>query len=83
MTSTEIAKYTTKAEARRIVGIIREHVPATKVNVDGCEINDFDIMAVRDKLNELVRDREISLKNWKAYDSCYDLVVEMIEDGVT
>ena len=82
MTIHTLQKDTTKKEARRFVNVIREHVPPTKVKVEGGEINGFDIFEVRDK-HELVRNREIPYKNWTAYNSCYDLVVDMIEDGVT
>ena len=81
MTLHTLQKYTTKKEAQRFVNVIREHVQPINVKVEGGEINGFDIFEVRDKLNELVRNREITLKNWTAYNSWYDLVIAMIEEG--
>lgn len=80
MTSTEIAKYTTKAEAKRMVNILREYIIPNKKAVGKQKINDYDIFEAKDKLNELVRS-DCTDDNWEKYNRYYDLVVVMIERG--
>ena len=86
MTLNTIKKYRSADEAQKVVNVLREHVPAMKVKEGVNEVNDYDIMRVRDKMRELLRpkehgEREITEKQFNIYWNIKEIVDEMIEGG--
>ena len=81
MTLNTIKKYRSAEEAQKVVNVLREHVPATKVMEGKTEVNFFDIMRVKDKMRELLQDKKITNRSFASYWSIKEIVDEMIEGG--